>query len=90
VRGERKKKKCCICSLKRLPHKRRLAIVFFPPALPTRCVCFTIICSIIYIRTKSLQCYYREIESEIVNMQVYLRNVQGLEIDNLGPPVSLP
>ncbi len=30
MRGEMKKKKCCICSLKRLPYKRRLVIVFSP------------------------------------------------------------
>ncbi len=27
----------------------------------TRCVCFTIICSIIYMQTKLLQCYYRDL-----------------------------
>jgi hypothetical protein len=50
-----------------------------------RCVCFTIIRSIIYIQTKLLQCYYRE----IVNIQARLRDVQGHGVDNLGPPVSL-
>jgi hypothetical protein len=51
----------------------------------TRCVCFIIICSIIYIQTKLLQCYYRE----IVNIQARLRDVQGPGDDDLGPPVSL-
>jgi hypothetical protein len=51
----------------------------------TRCVCSTIICSIIYIQTKLLQYYYRE----IVNIQSHLRDVQSLEVDNLGPPVCL-
>ncbi len=51
----------------------------------TRCVCFTIICSIIYIQTKLLQCYYRE----IVNIQTRLRDVQDPGVDDLGPPVSL-
>jgi hypothetical protein len=51
----------------------------------TRCVCFAIICIIIYIQTKLLQCYYRE----IVNIQTRLRDVQGPGVDNLGPPVSL-
>ncbi len=51
----------------------------------TRCVCFIIICIIIYIQTKLLQCYYRE----IVNIQVRLRDVQDPGVDNLGPPVSL-
>ncbi len=51
----------------------------------TRChtVCFTIICSIIYILTKLLQCYYRE----IVNIQTHLRDVQGPGVDDLGLPV---
>ena len=48
-------------------------------------MCFTIICSIIYIQTKLLQCYYRE----IVNIQARLRDVQGPGVDDLGPPVSL-
>ncbi len=51
----------------------------------TRCVCSTIICSIIYIQTKLLEYYYRE----IVNIQAHLRDVQGLGFDDLGPPVSL-
>jgi hypothetical protein len=51
----------------------------------TQCVCFTIICNIIYIQTKLLQCYYRQ----IVNIQSRLRDVQGPGVDNLGPPVSL-
>ncbi len=42
----------------------------------TRCVCSTIICIIIYIQTKLLQCYYRE----IVNIQERLRDVQDLLI----------
>jgi hypothetical protein len=51
----------------------------------TRCVCFTIIYNIIYIQTKLLQCYYRE----IVKIQVRLRDVQDSGTDDLGPPVSL-
>jgi hypothetical protein len=51
----------------------------------TRCVCFVIICSIIYIQTKLLQCYYRE----IVNIQTRLRDVQDPGDDDLGSPVSL-
>ncbi len=41
--------------------------------------------SIIYIQTKLLEYYYRE----IVNIQARLRDVQGLGVDDLGPPVSL-
>ncbi len=63
---------CC------LPHSIHTGYI-------TRCVCFTIICIIIYIQTKLLQCYYRE----IVNIQVRLRDVQGPGDDDLGPPVSL-
>jgi hypothetical protein len=48
----------------------------------TRCVCSTIICSIIYIQTKLLQYYYRE----IVNIQTTLRDVQGLGVDNCSLP----
>lgn len=51
----------------------------------TRCVCFIIICSIIYIQTKLLQCYYRE----IVNIQARLCDVQGPGDDDLGSPASL-
>ncbi len=51
----------------------------------TRCVCFIIICIIIYIQTKLLQCYYRE----IVNIQSRLCDVQGPGDDDLGSPVSL-
>ncbi len=51
----------------------------------TRCVCFIIICSIIYIQTKLLQLYYRE----IVNIQVHLRDVQDPGDDDLGSPASL-
>jgi hypothetical protein len=50
----------------------------------TRCVCFTSNCIIIYIQSKLLQCYYRE----IVNIQARLR-VQDPGDDDLGPPVSL-
>jgi hypothetical protein len=108
--------KCCICSLKRLPYRRRLAIVFFfsgftdvvcvyihygsvnvcvystivcrilcmPATLLDVCF-FIIICSIIYIQTKLLQCYYRE----IVNIQARLCDVQGPGDDDLGSPASL-
>ena len=58
--------------------------ILFMPAT-TRCVCFNIICSIIYIQTMLLQCYYRE----EVNIQTRLRDVQGPGVDDLGPPVSL-
>jgi hypothetical protein len=51
----------------------------------TRCVCFIIICSIIYIQNKLLQCYYRE----IVNIQGRLCDVQGPGDDDLGSPASL-
>jgi hypothetical protein len=51
----------------------------------TRCVFFIIICSIIYIQTKLLQCYYRE----IVNIQARLCDVQGPGDDDLGSPASL-
>ncbi len=51
----------------------------------TRCVRFTIICSIIYKQTKLLQCYYRE----IVNIQARLRDVQGPGVHDLGLPDSL-
>ena len=51
----------------------------------TRCVCCTIVYSIIYIQTMLLQCYYRE----IFNIQTRLRDVQGPGVDDLGPPVSL-
>ena len=51
----------------------------------TRCVCFIIICIIIYIQTKLLQCYYRE----IVNIQARLCDVQGPGDDDLGSPASL-
>jgi hypothetical protein len=40
---DRKKKKSYICSLKRLPYRRRLAIVFFFSALPKWCVYIFII-----------------------------------------------
>ena len=46
---------------------------------------FIIICSIIYIQTKLLQCYYRE----IVNIQARLCDVQGPGDDDLGSPASL-
>jgi hypothetical protein len=52
----------------------------------TRCVCSIIICIIIYIQTKLLQYYYRE----ILNIQTSLRDVQVLGVDNRGPPVSCP
>ena len=113
---DRKKRKCYICSLKRLPYKRRLAIVFFffgftevvcvyihyssvrgcvystivcrilfmPATLLDACV-LILFCSIIYIQTILLQCYYRE----IVDIQTRLRDVQGPGVDDLGPPVSL-
>jgi hypothetical protein len=58
---------------------------YFHTGYITRCVCSNIICNIIYIQTKLLQYYYRE----IVNIQTILRDVQGLGVDNLGPPVSL-
>jgi hypothetical protein len=51
----------------------------------TRCVCFIIIYSIIYIQTKLLQCYYRE----ILNIQTHLCDVQGPGDDDLGSPESL-
>jgi hypothetical protein len=38
----------------------------------TRCVCFIIICNIIYIQTKLLQCYY----GKTVNLQSRLCDVQ--------------
>ena len=43
------------------------------------------VCNFIYIQTKLLQCYSRE----IVNIQTRLRDVQGPGDDDLGPPVSL-
>ena len=61
-----------------LPHSIHAAYI-------TRCVCFIIICSIIYIQTKLLQCYYRE----IVYIHAHLRDVQGPGVDDLGLPVSL-
>ncbi len=61
-----------------------LLFVTFCSSYTTRCVCFTIIHIIIYIQTKLLQCYYRE----IVNIQTRLRDVQDPGVDNLGPPVS--
>ena len=61
-----------------LPH-------FIHAGYITQYVCFSIICSIIYIQTKLLQCYYRE----IVNIQARLRDVQDPGDDDLGPPVSL-
>jgi hypothetical protein len=60
-----------------LPHSMHAGYV-------TRCV-FFIICSIIYIQTKLLQCYYRE----IVNIQARLCDVQGPGDDDLGSPASL-
>jgi hypothetical protein len=68
----------CTLLFKCLPHSIHAGYI-------TRCVCFAIICSIIYIQTKLLQCYYRE----IVNIQARLRDVQGPGVDDLGPPVSL-
>ena len=62
-----------------------LLFVTFCSIYTTRCVCFTIIHIIIYIQTKLLQCYYRE----IVNIQTRLRDVQGPGDDDLGSPVSL-
>ncbi len=47
-------------------------------------MCFIIIYSIIYIQTKLLQCYYRE----IVNIQARLCDVQGPGDDDLGSPSS--
>ena len=61
-----------------LPHSMHAGYV-------TRCVFFIIICSIIYIHTKLLQCYYRE----IVNIQARLCDVQGPGDDDLGSPASL-
>lgn len=62
-----------------LPHSMHAGYV-------TRCVFFfIIICSIIYIQTKLLQCYYRE----IVNIQARLCDVQGPGDDDLGSPASL-
>ena len=61
-----------------LPHSMLAGYV-------TRCVCFIIICSIIYIQTKLLQCYYRE----IVIIQSRLCDVQGPGDDDLGSPASL-
>ncbi len=52
-------------------------ILFIPATLLD--VCFTIISGIIYIQTKLLQCYYRE----IVNIQVRLRDVQDPGDDDL-------
>ncbi len=49
-------------------------------------VCFfIIICSIIYIQTKLLQCYYME----IVSIQSRLCDVQDPGDDDLGSPASL-
>ncbi len=61
-----------------LPHSMRAGYV-------TRCVCFIIICIIIYIQTKLLQCYYKE----IVNIRARLCDVQGPGDDDLGSPASL-
>ena len=59
-------------------------ILFIPATLLDVCV-LILFCSIIYIQTILLQCYYRE----IVNIQTRLRDVQGPGVDDLGPPVSL-
>ncbi len=62
-----------------LPHSIHAGYV-------TRCVCFIIICNIIHIQTKLLQCYYREI---VNNIQARLCDVQGPGDDDLGSPASL-
>ena len=59
-------------------------ILFMPATLLDVCV-LILFCSIIYIQTILLQCYYRE----IVDIQPRLRDVQGPGVDDLGPPVSL-
>ena len=59
-------------------------ILFMPATLLDVCV-LILFCSIIYIQTILLQCYYRE----IVDIQTRLRDVQGPGVDDLGPPVSL-
>jgi hypothetical protein len=59
-------------------------ILFIPATLLDVCVLLSF-CSIIYIQTKLLQCYYRE----IVNIQAHLCDVQGPGDDDLGSPASL-
>ena len=50
----------------------------------TRCVCSTIICSIIYIQTKLLQCYYREIVQVIYShVYVMFRALELMTLDLL-------
>ncbi len=60
-------------------------ILCMPATLLDVCFFFIIICSIMYIQTKLLQCYYRE----IVNIQARLCDVQDLGDDDLGSPASL-
>ena len=58
-------------------------ILFMPATLLD--VCVLLLFAALYIQTKLLQCYYRE----IVKIQARLRDVQGPGVDDLGPPVPL-
>ena len=60
-------------------------ILFMPATLLDVCVLLLFAALLVYMQTRLLQCYYRE----IVNIQARLCDVQGPGDDDLGSPASL-